>query len=246
MTTGHHDPAQRTLLVVDDEVAILHTMDVNLRARGYNVALARSGTQALALAGRRHPDAVILDLGLPDMDGVDVIRGLRGWTSAPIIVLSARAAEAQKVAALDAGANDYVTKPFGIDELMARVRVALRVPPGDEAPTVETADFTIDLAAKRVSRDGKDVRLTATEWQIVELLARNPGKLVTQRHLLEQVWGLEDTKTNYVRVFMVAIRKKLEPDPAHPRYFITQPGSGLRFVPEGVTVDREVDQETDA
>ena len=246
MTTGHHEAAQRTLLVVDDEVAILHTMDVNLRARGYNVALARSGTQALALAGRRHPDAVILDLGLPDMDGVDVIRGLRGWTSAPIIILSARTAEAQKVAALDAGANDYVTKPFGIDELLARVRVALRVPPGDEAPTVETADFAIDLAAKRVSRDGKDVRLTATEWQIVELLARNPGKLVTQRQLLEQVWGLEDTKTNYVRVFMVAIRKKLEPDPAHPRYFITLPGSGLRFVPEGVTVEREVDQETDA
>ena len=231
--TAAPDPAQRTVLVVDDEAAILHTMDVNLRARGYVVALARSGTQALALAGRRHPDAVILDLGLPDMDGVDVIRGLRGWTTAPIIVLSARTAEKQKVAALDAGANDYVTKPFGIDELMARVRVALRVPPGDEAPTVETDDFTIDLAAKRVTRGGKDIRLTATEWQIVELLARNPGKLITQRQMLEQVWGLEDTKTNYVRVFMVAIRKKLEPDPAHPRYFITEPGSGLRFVPEG-------------
>lgn len=228
------DPSSRIVLVVDDEVPILHTMDVNLRARGYDVAVARSGTQALALAGRRHPDAVILDLGLPDMDGVEVIRGLRGWTHAPIIVLSARTAEAQKVAALDAGANDYVTKPFGIDELMARVRVALRVPPGDEAPVIETAAFTIDLGAKRIVRDGKDVRLTATEWQIVELLARNPGKLVTQRQMLEQVWGLEDTKTNYVRVFMVAIRKKLEPDPGHPRYFITEPGSGLRFVPEGV------------
>ena len=225
------------MLVVDDEPAILHTMDVNLRARGYNVALARTGTQALALAGRRHPDAVVLDLGLPDMDGVDVIRGLRGWTAAPIIVLSARTAEKEKVAALDAGANDYVTKPFGIEELMARVRVALRVPPGDEAPVVETPDFIIDLAAKRVSRNGKDVRLTATEWQIVELLARNPGKLVTQRQMLEQVWGLEDIKTNYVRVFMVAIRKKLEPDPAHPRYFITEPGSGLRFVPEDSDTD---------
>src|SRR4051812_17037442 len=134
----------RTVLVVDDEVPILHTMDVNLRARGYNVALARTGTQALALAGRRHPDAVVLDLGLPDMDGVDVIRGLRGWTAAPIIVLSARTAEKEKVAALDAGANDYVTKPFGIEELMARVRVALRVPPGDEAPVLETPAFTID------------------------------------------------------------------------------------------------------
>jgi two-component system KDP operon response regulator KdpE len=230
------DASHRTVLVVDDESAILHTMDVNLRARGYNVALARSGTQALALAGRRHPDAVVLDLGLPDMDGVDVIRGLRGWTNAPIIVLSARTDEKQKVAALDAGANDYVTKPFGIEELMARVRVALRVPPGDEAPVIETADFTIDLAARRVGRGGKDVRLTATEWQIVELLARNPGKLVTQRQMLEQVWGLEDSRTNYVRVFMVAIRKKLEPDPAHPKYFITEPGSGLRFVPEGADV----------
>ncbi len=235
MTAARNDPAARTVLVVDDEAPILHTMDVNLRARGYNVALARNGTQALALAGRRHPDAIVLDLGLPDMDGIDVIRGLRGWTNAPIIVLSARTAEKQKVAALDAGANDYVTKPFGIDELMARVRVALRVPVGEEAPIVETTDFTIDLANKRVSRAGRDVRLTATEWQIVELLARNPGKLVTQRQMLEEVWGLEATKTNYVRVFMVAIRKKLEPDPARPRYFITEPGSGLRFIPEGAT-----------
>ncbi|HET7487085.1 MAG TPA: response regulator [Acidimicrobiales bacterium] len=223
----------RTVLVVDDEVPILHTMDVNLRARGYNVALARTGGQALALAGRRHPDVVVLDLGLPDIDGLEVIRGLRGWTAVPIIVLSARTAEAQKIAALDAGANDYVTKPFGIGELLARLRVALRTPVGDEAPVVETPDFTIDLAAHRVQRDGRDVRLTGTEWQIVELLARNPGKLVTQRQLLEQVWGMEDSKTNYVRVFMVAIRRKLEPDPSHPRYFVTEPGSGLRFLPEG-------------
>jgi two-component system KDP operon response regulator KdpE len=152
----------------------------------------------------------------------------------PIIVLSARTAEAQKVAALDAGANDYVTKPFGMDELMARLRVALRAPiAADQSPTVDTPDFTIDLAAKRVRRDGQDVRLTATEWQVVELLARNPGRLITQRELLERVWGLRDTKTNYVRVFMVAIRRKLEPEPAHPRYFLTEPGSGIRFVPEG-------------
>jgi two-component system KDP operon response regulator KdpE len=224
------------VLVVDDEPPILHTMDINLRARGYNVQLAATGTQALALAARRHPDAVILDLGLPDIDGIDVIRGLRGWTSVPIIILSARAAEAQKVAALDAGANDYVTKPFGIDELMARLRVALRAPaPTDEAATVDTADFTIDLAAKRIRKNGREVRLTATEWQVVEILARNPGRLITQRQLLEQVWGLTDTKTNYVRVLMVAVRRKLEPDPAHPRYFITEPGSGIRFVPEGAT-----------
>ena len=224
-----------TVLVVDDEIPILRTLDVNLRARGYEVQIARTGHQALALAARRHPDVVILDLGLPDISGVDVIHGLRGWTTVPIIVLSARTAEAQKVAALDAGANDYVSKPFGMDELMARLRVALRTTtPPEELPVVETPDFTIDLATKRVRKGSTDVRLTATEWQVVEILARNPGKLITQRQLLEQVWGLADTKTNYVRVFMVAIRKKLEPDPSHPRYFLTEPGSGLRFVPEGL------------
>ncbi len=223
-----------TVLVVDDEPAILHTLDVNLRARGYTVQGATSGHQALAVAARRHPDVVVLDLGLPDIDGIDVIHGLRGWTNVPIIVLSAREAESQKVAALDAGANDYVTKPFGMDELLARLRVALRAPAGqEEAPVIVTPDFTIDLAAKRVTRGDKDVRLTATEWQIVELLARNPGKLITQRHMLEQVWGLTDIKTNYVRVFMVAIRRKLEPDPAHPKYFVTETGSGIRFLPAG-------------
>jgi two-component system, OmpR family, KDP operon response regulator KdpE len=222
------------VLVVDDEKPILHTMAVNLRARGYDVDLATTATQALASAARRHPDVVILDLGLPDMDGIDVIRGLRGWSSVPIIILSARVTEAQKVAALDAGANDYVTKPFGMDELMARLRVALRLPDAAQPePTIETGHFTIDLAAKRVHKHGVDVRLTSTEWRIVELLAKNPGRLVTQRLLLEQVWGLEGEKTNYVRVFMVAIRRKLEPDPAHPRYFVTEPGSGLRFVPDG-------------
>jgi two-component system KDP operon response regulator KdpE len=235
--------APSTVLVVDDEAPILRTMDVNLRARGYEVAIATTGTQALALAARRHPDVIVLDLGLPDMDGVEVIRGLRGWTTVPIIILSARTAEAQKVAALDAGANDYVTKPFGMDELMARLRVALRLPPTvDAAPIVETADFTIDLAAKRVLRGERDIRLTATEWQVVELLARNPGRLITQRQLLEQVWGLKDAKTNYVRVFMVAIRRKLEPDPTQPRYFVTEPGSGIRFVPEGTSSD---ENETD-
>jgi len=229
-----------TVLVVDDELPILRTLDVNLRARGYEVQVARTGHQALAIAARRHPDIVILDLGLPDLSGVEVIHGLRGWTSVPIIVLSARTAEAQKVVALDAGANDYVSKPFGMDELMARLRVALRTTtPAEEMPVVETADFTIDLASKRVRKGSADVRLTATEWQVVELLARNPGKLVTQRQLLEQVWGLSDVKTNYVRVFMVSIRKKLEPDPAHPRYFLTEPGSGLRFVPEGATTDEQ-------
>jgi DNA-binding response OmpR family regulator len=229
--------AVSTVLVVDDELPILRTMEINLRARGYHVELATTGGQALALAARRHPDAIVLDLGLPDIDGIDVIRGIRGWTEVPIIVLSARTAEAQKVAALDAGANDYVTKPFGMDELMARLRVVLRTPTTDEGPTVETAHFTIDLAARRVRRAGRDVRLTATEWQVVETFARNPGRLITQAQLLSQVWGITDIKTNYVRVLMVAIRRKLEPDPAHPRYFITEPGSGLRFVPEGIIRD---------
>ena len=227
--------AVNTILVVDDERPILHTMEVNLSARGYQVQCATTGTQALALAARRHPDAVILDLGLPDMDGVSVIKGLRGWSTVPIIVLSARTAEAQKVAALDAGANDYVTKPFGMDELMARLRVALRTPAAaDEAPVIETDDFVIDLANRRIRRGDHDVRLTATEWQLVEVLARHPGRLITQKQLLEEVWGLKDAKTNYVRVFLVALRRKLEPDPAHPRYIVTEPGSGIRFVPEGV------------
>jgi two-component system KDP operon response regulator KdpE len=225
-----------TVLVVDDEPPILHTMDVNLRARGYDVLLAATGTQALTLATRKHPDAVVLDLGLPDMDGLDVIRGLRGWTEVPIIILSARMAEPQKIAALDAGANDYVTKPFGIGELMARLRVVLRIQTADDdLPTIETADFTIDLAAKRVRKGSEDVRLTATEWQVVELLARNSGRLVTQRHLLEKVWGLHDTKSGVLRVFLATIRRKLEPDPANPHYFLTEPGSGIRFVPEGIT-----------
>jgi len=222
------------VLVVDDEPAILRALDVNLRARGYAVQLASTGRQALALAARRHPDAVVLDLGLPDMLGIDVIHELRGWSAVPIIVLSARTAEPQKVAALDAGANDYVSKPFGMDELMARLRVALRTPTDVAVdPLVQTPDFVIDLGAKRIRRDGQDVRLTETEWQVVEILARNPGRLVTQRTLLEEVWGLRDVKTNYVRVFMVSIRRKLEPDPSHPRYFVTEPGSGVRFIPEG-------------
>ena len=222
------------VLVVDDDSAILRTMEVNLHARGYEALIAATGRQALAIAARQHPDIIVLDLGLPDVDGIEVIDGLRGWTSIPIVVLSARSIEAEKVAALDAGANDYVTKPFGIAELMARLRAALRVSSaasGDQAPVVQTTDFTIDLAARRARCSTRDVHLTATEWQIVELLARNPGRLVTQAQLLERVWGLKDTKNNYVRVYLAAIRRKLEPDPAHPRYFLTEPRSGVRFDP---------------
>jgi two-component system, OmpR family, KDP operon response regulator KdpE len=224
-----------SVLVVDDESAILRTMGINLRARGYGVQLAASGHQALASAERYPPDVVVLDLGLPDMDGIEVIRRLRVRTEVPIIILSARTAESEKVAALDAGGNDYVSKPFGMDELMARVRAALRTQATAEPEAVvETADFSVDLAARRVRRGEGDLHLTSTEWRIVELLARHPGQLVTQRELLDHVWSLKDAKTNYLRVFMVAIRRKLEPDPAHPRYFVTEQGSGIRFVPEGV------------
>jgi two-component system, OmpR family, KDP operon response regulator KdpE len=223
------------ILVVDDEPQILRALAANLRARDFEVDLAPTGERALELAAQHPPDAVILDLGLPGIDGVEVIHGLRGWSKAPIIVLSVRGDEADKVEALDAGADDYVTKPFGMGELLARLRAAMRrADPAPDAPVVVTADFTIDLAAKRVRRDGAEVRLTPTEWQIVELLVRNPGRLVTQRQLLQGVWGPRyETETNYLRVFMAQIRRKLEPDPSRPRHFMTEPGVGYRFEPGG-------------
>jgi two-component system, OmpR family, KDP operon response regulator KdpE len=219
------------VLVVDDEPQILRALSINLRARGYEVDLAPDGERALDVAARHHPDVVVLDLGLPGIGGVDVIRGLRGWSQVPIVVLSVRDAEGDKVAALDAGADDYVTKPFGMDELLARLRAALRrIAPAEEEAVVETADFTIDLAAKKVRRDGEEVRLTPTEWHLVEVLVRNRGRLVAQRQLLQEVWGPQyHDETNYLRVFMAQVRRKLEPEPSHPRYFITEPGMGYRF-----------------
>jgi two-component system, OmpR family, KDP operon response regulator KdpE len=219
------------VLVVDDEPQILRALGINLRARGYDVDLAPDGERALDVAARHHPDVVVLDLGLPGIDGVDVIRGLRGWSQVPIVVLSVRDAEGDKVAALDAGADDYVTKPFGMDELLARLRAALRrTIPAEEEALVETADFTIDLAAKKVRRDGEEVRLTPTEWHLVEVLVRNRGRLVAQTQLLQEVWGPQyHDETNYLRVFMAQVRRKLEPEPAQPRYFITEPGMGYRF-----------------
>jgi two-component system KDP operon response regulator KdpE len=219
------------VLVVDDEPQIRRALAINLRARGYDVELAEDGRAALDVAARSHPDVVVLDLGLPELDGVDVIKGLRGWSRVPIIVLSVRDAEGDKVAALDAGADDYVTKPFGMDELLARLRAALRrALPAEEEATVETADFAIDLAAKRVTREGAEIRLTPTEWHLVEVLVRNRGRLVTQRQLLQEVWGPEyGEETNYLRVYMAQVRRKLEPEPSQPRYFITEPGMGYRF-----------------
>jgi two-component system, OmpR family, KDP operon response regulator KdpE len=222
------------VLVVDDEPQILRTLRTNLQARGYDVETATDGESALAKAARTHPDVVILDLGLPGMDGVDVIAGLRGWSEVPIIVLSAREQEANKVVALDAGADDYVTKPFGMDELLARLRAAARrgKPPVEELPTIETVDFKIDLTARRVTRSAGPVQLTPTEWHLVELLVRNPGKMLTQGYLLKEVWGPHyEQETNYLRVFMAQIRRKLEPYPSRPRYFITEPGMGYQFEP---------------
>ena len=220
------------VLVVDDEPQIRRTLSTNLKARGYEVDLAATGEEALILAADRHPDVVILDIGLPGIDGIEVVRGLRGWTQVPIIMLSVREEEADKVAALDAGADDYVTKPFGMNELLARLRAAVRrAAPLDEQPLIVTDDFEIDLVVKRVTRADADVHLTPTEWGIVEMLVRNEGKLVSQKHLLQAVWGpAYEKESNYLRVYLAGLRRKLEPEPSQPRYFLTEPGMGYRFV----------------
>jgi len=223
-----------TVLVIDDEQQIRRTLDVNLQARGYDVALAADGTTALTTAARVKPDVVILDLGLPDLDGIEVLHGLRGWSAVPVVVLSARENEQDKVAALDAGADDYVTKPFGIDELVARLRAALRrsTNPTEEEAVIVTPDFTIDLVDKTVTKQsGESVHLTRTQWRIVEVMSRNAGRLITHHQLLRDVWGPQYVdETNYPRVFMAQIRQKLEPEPSRPRYFITETGMGFRFL----------------
>jgi len=222
------------ILVVDDDDQLRRALRINLAARGYEVLTAADGTSALRTAGNTPPDLAIVDLGLPDIDGVEVVRGLRGWTSVPIIVLSARDDQAGKVQALDAGADDYVTKPFGMDELLARIRAALRrAAPQPDSVTITTAAFTIDLAAKRLTTTaGDDVRLTPTEWHMLETLARHPDKLVSQKQLLREVWGpAYENETGYLRVHLANLRRKVEPDPARPRYLITEPGIGYRFTP---------------
>jgi len=221
------------ILVVDDELQIVRALGINLRALGYVVDTAASGEEALRKAANHRPDTVILDLGLPGIDGIDVIRGLRGWTNVPIIVLSVRDAEREKIAALDAGADDYVTKPFGMGELLARLRASLRreSKPDDEQPVIATDDFVIDLSTKRVTdASGEEIRLTPTEWGILEMLVHHRGKLVTQTQLLKEVWGPQyGQETNYLRVFIAQLRRKLEPQPSMPRYFITEAGMGYRF-----------------
>jgi two-component system KDP operon response regulator KdpE len=221
------------VLVVDDDPSLLKVLKITLQANGYAVTTATDGQSAL-LAATQHPfSLVILDLGLPDIDGITVIKQLRSWNQAPILVLSARHTSDDKVEALDAGADDYLTKPFGPDELLARLRALLRgTSEQRQEPVVVTDSFTVDLAKHRVIRDGNDVRLTPTEWSILELLVRNPEKLITQRQLLSDVWGPAYTKdANYLRVYMAQLRRKLEPDTGNPRHLLTEAGIGYRFQP---------------
>ncbi len=218
------------VLVVDDDTGLARALSINLRARKYDVDIAGTGADALRLAARTPPDLVILDLGLPDLDGTEVIAGLAGWCAAPIIVLSARDTQTDKVAALDAGAVDFVVKPFGMDELLARLRAAQRRQHAGGPATIHTAAFTIDLAAKTVTRGGQEVRLTPTEWHLLEVLVRSPGRLVGHRQLLREVWGHGyDDQTQYLRVYISALRRKLEPDPAAPAHLLTAPGMGYRL-----------------
>ncbi|WP_353945267.1 response regulator transcription factor [Streptomyces sp. HUAS MG91] len=222
------------VLVVEDDPRLVRTLVITLRAHGFGVDAAPDGATALRLAAARQPDVVVLDLGLPDMDGVDVIRVLRGLTRVPVMVLSARSATEEKLAAFDAGADDYVTKPFSMDELLARLRAAVRrtesAPGVPEPVVVRAGGLTVDLVAKKAARDGRDVRLTPTEWHLLEILVRNPGRLISQKQLLNEIWGAsQSSKTNYLRVYMAQLRRKLEADPARPRHLITEPGMGYRF-----------------
>ncbi len=228
------------VLVVDDDPQLARALRINLRARDHDVHVAVTGDEALRIAASVEPELIILDLGLPDLDGVEVIHGLRGWSEVPIIVLSGRGGGPDKVAALDAGADDYVTKPFGMDELLARIRaVTRRVGPGDAAatPSVEFADITVDLAHKLVTRQRPDeaaesVHLTPTEWNLLEALVRAPGKLMSQRQLLTQVWGpAYVNQPANLRLYMTQLRRKLEPEPTRPRHLLTEPGMGYRFRP---------------
>ncbi|GEL26337.1 DNA-binding response regulator [Pseudonocardia sulfidoxydans NBRC 16205] len=224
------------VLVVDDDPQILRALRINLTAHGYDVALADTGGAALRAAADATPDVVVLDLGLPDLDGTEVVEGLRGWSTVPIVVLSARTDSGDKVRALDAGADDYVTKPFGMAELLARLRAAVRRAAVSAAPdgeaVVDTAAFRVDLVAKQVLRHGRAVHLTPTEWGILEMLARHPGRLVAQRDILREVWGPEyATETNYLRVYLAQLRRKLEPEPSRPRHLLTEPGMGYRLQP---------------
>jgi two-component system, OmpR family, KDP operon response regulator KdpE len=220
------------ILLVDDDTALLRTLSMNLRARGHTVLSAETGADALAMSRREMPEVVVLDLGLPDISGVEVLRELRDWSAVPVIVLSARHGSDDKVSALDLGADDYVTKPFGIDELLARLRAAVRRAASTGPSVVGTDHLHIDLSARRVLRDGTEVRLTPIEWGLLAALVTRPGRLVPQRQLLQEVWGpAYGTETNYLRVHMANLRRKVEDDPSRPRHLVTEPGMGYRFTP---------------
>jgi two-component system, OmpR family, KDP operon response regulator KdpE len=238
---ARRDAAAARVLIVEDEPALLRALRINLRARGYDVATAAGGAEGLAAARRHPPDVVVLDLGLPDIDGGEVIRELRGWSRAPVIVLSGRTGSGDKIGALDAGADDYVTKPFDMEELLARLRAALRR--GDPAPagtTFSIGAYEIDTAAHtivgtRESADGgepDELHLTPTEWRLLEILLSAPGQLVGSQRLLGDVWGPGfERSTHYLRFHMAGLRRKLEDDPHRPRHLLTEPGMGYRYQP---------------
>jgi two-component system, OmpR family, KDP operon response regulator KdpE len=221
------------VLIVDDEPQILRALRINLHARGYEVHTAADGAQALHVAASAHPDLLVLDLGLPDMDGVEIIRSLREWSPVPIVVLSGRADSRDKVDALDAGADDYVTKPFGVDELLARIRAVGRRHATHASATARIGGYTVDLTNHRITaEDGTGVHLTRIEWQLIEMFTAEPGKLFSHRQLLQRVWGpTYHSQTQYLRQYMAQLRRKLEADPARPRHLITEPGMGYRFQP---------------
>jgi two-component system KDP operon response regulator KdpE len=229
------DEAERLILVIEDEPQVVRFLKASLASHGFRILEAETGQRGLVEASARVPDLVLLDLGLPDMDGVEVARRLREWSAVPIIVLSARGQERDKIEALDAGADDYLTKPFGIGELLARIRVALRhaARGGDGEPVFAVGDLRVDLAARTVERAGSEVRLTPIEFRLLAALARNAGKVVTQRQLLKEVWGPTAVgQAHYLRVYMAQLRHKLEAEPARPRLFVTEPGVGYRLKAE--------------
>ncbi|WP_127792150.1 response regulator [Agromyces sp. LHK192] len=234
------------ILVADDDAQLQRALRITLAARGYEVLTAHDGAEAIDVAANGHPDLVLLDLGMPNVDGLDVIRAVRAWSKVPIVVLSGRTDSAEKVEALDAGADDYVTKPFAMDELLARIRARARAAGTDasgdtDASTHRIGDLVVDLAAKTVRRDGDargaaSVRLTPTEWRLLELFLRNPGKLLTRQMLLSDVWGpYHANDAGYLRLYVAQLRRKLEPVPGEPRFFLNEPGLGYRFEPDGGT-----------
>jgi two-component system KDP operon response regulator KdpE len=222
------------ILIADDDPQMLRALRITLTARGYEVVTASDGTAALDAAIASHPDIVVIDLGMPGLTGIEVIEALRGWTQIPVLVVSGRSESWDKVEALDAGADDYVTKPFSADELLARIRaLSRRTPSATDEPVVKFGDVSVDLAARIVTRAGIPVRLTPTEWRLLEVLLRNHDRLVTRETLLTEVWGPQyTTDTGYLRLYLAQLRKKLEPEPSSPRYLLTEAGMGYRFSSE--------------